>query len=174
MASSGEKKLCYSIGYEQPVCGSMTATHNETPALLSMDAREGTVSGPGGTVRLEPKVMAVLTVLARYSGHVVSREELLDAVWPDAVVTENTVSRCIYQLREQLGRIAQQNAGGSAGLIETLPKRGYRLTVNIEQLPSELRITGDTLLIRLRRPTVLGFGIVLFVLFVLAYLAFFA
>ena len=53
----------------------------------TMDPREGTVAGPGGNVRLEPKVMAVLVVLATYSAHVVSRAELLDAVWPVAVIT---------------------------------------------------------------------------------------
>ena len=144
-----------------------------TSAVLSMDPREGTVSGPGGTVRLEPKVMAVLAVLARYSGHVVSRDELLDTVWPDAVVTENTVSRCIYQLRENLGRVADTAGTPKRELIETLPKRGYRLTAAVEQLPSELKISGDTLLIRLRRPTALVLGVIAFALFVIAYVAFF-
>lgn len=144
-----------------------------TTAFLSIDLREGTVSGPGGTVRLEPKVMEVLAVLARYSGHVVSRDELLDAVWPGAVVTENTLSRCIYQLRENLGRVAQKEGGTTRELIETLPKRGYRLTIAIEQLPSELKISGDSLLIRLRRPTALTLGIIAFALFVLLYVVFF-
>ncbi len=144
-----------------------------TTAFLSMDLREGTVSGPGGTVRLEPKVMQVLAVLARYSGHVVSRDELLDAVWPGAVVTENTVSRCVYQLRESLGRVAGKEGGTKRELIETLPKRGYRLTAAVEQLPSELKISGDSLLIRLRRPTALTLGIIALALFVLLYVVFF-
>ncbi len=144
-----------------------------TTAFLSMDLREGTVSGPGGTVRLEPKVMEVLGVLARYSGHVVSRDELLDTVWRGAVVTENTVSRCVYQLREGLGRVAGNGESGTTKeLIETLPKRGYRLTVAVEQMPTEIRITGDTLLIRLRRPTALALGLIAFALFVLIYAVF--
>jgi DNA-binding winged helix-turn-helix (wHTH) protein len=67
-----------------------------------LDAQEGTVAGPGGSVRLEPKVMEVLRQLSKHAGRVVPRDELMDAVWPGVVVTEHTLSRCIYQLRNQL------------------------------------------------------------------------
>ena len=103
----------------------------ETQAAPSftVDPLEGTVVGPGGTVRLEPKVMDVLRLLTRHSGHVVARAELMDTVWPDVVVTEHTLSRCIYQLRTELGRIA---GDPDFQPIETLPKRGYRLLANVE------------------------------------------
>lgn len=101
-----------------------------------MDPREGTVTGPTGTVRLEPRVMEVLAVLSRQPGRVVSREELLETVWPGVVVTEHTLSRCIYQLRHELGKI-----GGAPddeyNPIETLPKRGYRLLPGLEILPAK-------------------------------------
>jgi DNA-binding winged helix-turn-helix (wHTH) protein len=80
--------------------------------------------------------MEVLTVLSGQPGRVVSRDELLEKVWPDVIVTEHTLSRCIYQLRHELGKI-----GGTPGKeynpIETLPKRGYRLLANVETLPVE-------------------------------------
>ncbi|MDH3431796.1 MAG: transcriptional regulator [Gammaproteobacteria bacterium] len=95
---------------------------------LSIDSQEGTVKGPGGSVRLEPKVMDVLQLLSRHAGRVVSRNELMDAVWPDVVVTEHTLSRCVYQLRNQLGKIA---GDPDQPLIETLPKRGYRLLADV-------------------------------------------
>ena len=104
---------------------------NRVLPTLTMDPREGTVAGPGRNVRLEPKVMAVLVVLARYSAHVVSRAELLDAVWPGVVVTEYTSSRCIYQLREQLGKVCSHNGVADYNPIETLPKRGYRLLATV-------------------------------------------
>lgn len=125
--------------------------------VLSIDVAEGTVSGPRGTVRLEPKVMSVLSVLARYSGHVVSRKILMDAVWGDAVVTEHTLSRCIYQLREQLGRTI-----GDGQVVETLPKRGYRLLVQIEQSPTDFRIHGQSLLIEIKRRGLLLWGSIAF------------
>jgi DNA-binding winged helix-turn-helix (wHTH) protein len=105
----------------------------ESPRF-TVDPREGTVAGPGGTVRLEPKVMAVLGVLSRHPGHVVPREELLDTVWPGVVVTEHTLSRCIYQLRHELGKIGQNPDQENYNPIETLPKRGYRLLATVETL----------------------------------------
>ena len=138
---------------------------------LVLDYREGTVTGPAGTVRLEPKVMDVLAVLSRYSGHVVSRSDLLDAVWKDVVVTEATLSRCIYQLREGLREAAVGRRGGDFDAIETLPRRGYRLLVDVESSPDEIRVSGDKLFIELRRPHVLVGGLVLFVVVVAVVLA---
>jgi DNA-binding winged helix-turn-helix (wHTH) protein len=102
---------------------------NQVSPEFAVDASEGAVTGPGGTVRLEPKVMDVLLLLSRQAGRVVPRNELMDAVWPDVVVTEHTLSRCIYQLRNQLGKISDR---ADDPIIETLPKRGYRLLANIE------------------------------------------
>lgn len=104
----------------------------DAPPKLTVDPREGTVAGPGGTVRLEPKVMEVLELLAKHPGKVVSRTELLDTVWPGVVVTEHTLSRCIYQLRNELGKIGTKHGESDYNPIETLAKRGYRLLATIE------------------------------------------
>jgi hypothetical protein len=80
--------------------------------------------------------MEVLTELARHRGRVVSRNELLDAVWPNVVVTEHTLTRCIYQLRTELGRIGTGPDQPDFDPIETLPKRGYRLLVNVDASPA--------------------------------------
>ena len=105
---------------------------------LTVDPREGTVAGPGGDVRLEPKVMEVLRVLAGQPGRLVSRDELLAAVWPDVVVTEHTLNRCIYQLRHELAGIGRKPGEPDYDPIETLPKRGYRLLTNVETLSAEV------------------------------------
>ena len=99
---------------------------------FTLDPREGVVIGPGGTVRLEPKVMQVLTVLTGHPGHVVSRNELMDKVWPGVIVTEHTLTRCIYQLRRDLHEASGQQESADFNPIETLPKRGYRLLVSFE------------------------------------------
>jgi DNA-binding winged helix-turn-helix (wHTH) protein len=111
----------------------------ETHPRFTLDEREGTVTGPGGTVRLEPRVMAVLAELAGHHGRVVPREELLDTVWPDVVVTEYTLNRCIYRLRRELARIAGNGAVAGGDLIETLPKRGYRLLVDVGSVPAPVK-----------------------------------
>ena len=109
----------------------------EAHPRFTIDQREGTVTGPAGTVRLEPRVMEVLTVLAGQRGHVVPREELLDRIWPDVVVTDYTLNRCIYRLRRTLGRIAGKDRAAGTELIETLPKRGYRLLADVSNLPAQ-------------------------------------
>jgi hypothetical protein len=76
--------------------------------------------------------MEVLSVLSSHSGRVVSRDELLDTVWPNVIVTEHTLSRCIYQLRHELGKIGGKPGQADYNPIETLPKRGYRLLAKIE------------------------------------------
>ena len=92
---------------------------------FTVDPVAGGMVGPAGREQLDPKVMQVLVVLARHAGEVVPRHELLEQVWPGVVVGDDVLSRCIYQLRRHL-----RQAGGDprhAGLVETLPKRGYRL-----------------------------------------------
>ncbi len=114
-----------------PAAGGRLLIVTEATPRFTVDKQEGTVAGPGGTVRLEPKVMDVLGLLSRHAGRVVPRNELMDAVWPDVIVTEHTLSRCVYQLRHQLGKIAGQP---DQALIETLPKRGYRLLADVESV----------------------------------------
>jgi DNA-binding winged helix-turn-helix (wHTH) protein len=106
-----------------------------------LDEREGTVTGPGGSLRLEPRVMAVLSELARQRGRVVSRQELHDTIWPDVVVTDYTLNRCIYRLRRALDRVAGNGDGDGSEFIETLPKRGYRLLADIGTAPAQDRPT---------------------------------
>jgi len=108
----------------------------QTNPGFTLDEREGTVTGPGGTLRLEPRVMDVLAMLARHQGRVVPREELIETLWPGVVVTEYTLNRCIYRLRRALDRIAGHGARTGAELIETLPKRGYRLLADVRYAPA--------------------------------------
>ena len=67
--------------------------------------------------------MEVLLRLVAAAGEVVTKEALMADVWKGLVVSDFALSRCIYQLRKNLGRVA----GTKESPIETLPKRGYRL-----------------------------------------------
>ncbi len=109
----------------------MAVQANSLPTF-TVDPRDGTVEGPAGTVRLEPKVMEVLAVLMGHPGEVVSRDELLTAVWPGVVVTEHTLSRCIYQLRHAMREVGGVTGNREFNPIETLPKRGYRLLASFK------------------------------------------
>lgn len=75
---------------------------------------------------LAPKAMAVLTYLAENQGKVVSHDALLDRVWPDTVVSPNTLQRSIAQLRKALG-----DDGKVQVYIKTHAKQGYSLECDV-------------------------------------------
>jgi TolB-like protein/DNA-binding winged helix-turn-helix (wHTH) protein len=81
-----------------------------------------TVSNNGTTAHLEPKVMEVLLCLAAQPGEPVSKEHLLRTVWPDTFVSDDVLTRSISELR----RVFADDAKDSH-IIQTIPKRGYRL-----------------------------------------------
>ena len=83
---------------------------------------DGTVLSPGGLRRIGPRPMALLLTLAAQPGKVLGREELMIEVWSGVVVSDETLSRCISDLRQALGDDPR-----SPRFIETLARRGYRL-----------------------------------------------
>jgi DNA-binding winged helix-turn-helix (wHTH) protein/Tol biopolymer transport system component len=85
-----------------------------------------TIANNGTRLRLEPKVLNVLVYLAEHRGEVVSKDELIRAVWQDACVTDDTLTRAIYELRKVL-----QDDTKQPKFIQTIPRRGYRLIASI-------------------------------------------
>jgi len=72
-------------------------------------------------VRLTPKLLSVLGVLAERAGQVVTKEEIFRAAWPDTEVSESALTSCIQELRHALRDDARRPR-----LIETVHRRGYR------------------------------------------------
>ncbi|HEX2139531.1 MAG TPA: tetratricopeptide repeat protein [Woeseiaceae bacterium] len=106
--------------------------HGFTIGDCEVRAEDGTVLTPSGLRRLGPRPMALLLLLAAQPGKVFSREELMAEVWAGLVVSDETLSRCISDIRQAL-----DDNRRAPRYIETLARRGYRL---IEQ-PCPL--TGD-------------------------------
>jgi pimeloyl-ACP methyl ester carboxylesterase/DNA-binding winged helix-turn-helix (wHTH) protein len=77
----------------------------------------------GAPVPLRAQALAVLACLVRQRGHVVSRDELMRAVWRDVVVTDGSLAQCINEIRHALGDDAHR-------IVQTVPKRGYRLVAD--------------------------------------------
>lgn len=73
-----------------------------------------------------PKALAVLSYLAKHHGDVVSQDELLKHVWPETIVSPNTLQRSIAQLRKALG-----DNGKGQTLIKTHAKQGYSLEASV-------------------------------------------
>ncbi len=91
-----------------------------------------TLIGSRGTVRIEHKAMQVLAYLAAHADEVVSRDELLSAVWPDVAVTDHVLTVAISGLRKALGDDAR-----APSFVVTVPRRGFRLIASVEALPEE-------------------------------------
>lgn len=79
-------------------------------------------------IHLTPKVFEVLAYLLRHAGRLVTKDELLSAVWPDTVVGEASLTVCIREIRKALGDQPQ-----APQFIETKHRRGYRFIAPITQ-----------------------------------------
>ena len=84
----------------------------------------------GVPVSLEPKALRLLLYLIQNHGRLVRKQELLDAVWADAAVTESALTRSIGLLRKTLDDDSREPR-----FIETVPTAGYRFIAQVEIAP---------------------------------------
>ena len=91
-----------------------------------VDPAGGCLTRGEQTVKLEPKVMTVLQCLARVPGKVVSREELESVAWAGTVVGYDALASSIIKLRK-----AFDDDSRNPHVIETVPKKGYRLIAEV-------------------------------------------
>lgn len=89
----------------------------------------------GELVQLPAKALDTLLVLIQRRGEVVTKEDLIKAVWPDAFVEEGNLSQSIHVLRRALGESVEEHR-----YIVTVPGRGYRFVADLREIPE---IKGD-------------------------------
>ncbi len=82
--------------------------------------------GPDGEIKLRPKSYELLRHLVRHPGRLVGREELLNAVWGHAAVTDDSLTQCLVEIRRALGDNARR-------IVRTVPRRGYLLDVPVSR-----------------------------------------
>jgi TolB-like protein/Tfp pilus assembly protein PilF len=85
---------------------------------FTLDARSASLRSDGKPTPLRPKSFDVLLHLVRNRGRLVSKDELIDKVWSNVFVTENSLAQCIKEIRQALSDDRQT-------MIETVAKRGY-------------------------------------------------
>ena len=93
---------------------------------FELDDRELRLSEDGTPVQVEPKGLRLLVYLIENRNRLVRKQELLDAVWHDAMVTENALTRVIALLRKALNEDSR-----IPRYIETVPTAGYRFIANV-------------------------------------------
>jgi pimeloyl-ACP methyl ester carboxylesterase/DNA-binding winged helix-turn-helix (wHTH) protein len=86
-----------------------------------LDPDRGDLQGTCGPVPLTPKALAVLQYLAQKAGKLVTKQELLDALWPDVFVADGALKVCIREIRSAL-----EDDARAPRFIETAHRRGYR------------------------------------------------
>lgn len=90
-----------------------------------LDVRRSRLMRDGAEVALRPKAFDLLHHLLRNADRLLTRDELTQALWPGVVVTDDSLSRCISDLRSALG-------DGDQRLIKTVARRGYRFAAPVE------------------------------------------
>jgi serine/threonine-protein kinase len=97
-----------------------------------LDAGQRILSRDGQDIPLSLKAVEILLVLVAHRGRIVSKNELLDAVWKDVVVEESNLYGYLHTLRNTLG-----NDRDGKPYVETLPRRGYRFNGDVRPAPSQ-------------------------------------
>jgi predicted ATPase/DNA-binding winged helix-turn-helix (wHTH) protein len=97
---------------------------------FTLDVGRGAVLKGGEEVKLRPKVYEALKYLVENPGRLIGKQELIQAVWPDSFVTDDSLVQCTVELRRALGDREQQ-------LLKTVPRRGYLFAAEVTRaLPS--------------------------------------
>lgn len=122
---SGSDSVCYRFG------------------AFHLDEAEHLLLRSGVKVPLTPKVFHILLILVQHAGRSVTKQYLLQNVWPDTFVEEANLSVNVATLRKALG-----DGTGEFKYIETLPRLGYRFIANVISEPwqktaSRPRVTAD-------------------------------
>jgi len=98
-------------------------------ADVEVRERNYSIAKAGQVLPVEPKVFRLLLYLLHNSRRVIGKEELLNAVWGDAAVTENSLTRSLFKLRRLLDDDAREPR-----YIETVSTVGYRMICSVEVL----------------------------------------
>jgi TolB-like protein len=121
-------------------------------AGYTLNFAQGRLRDASGDVLLRPKPFALLGYMVRNAGRVLSKDELLDAVWPDVTVTEDSLAQCVHALRDGLGPVGPS-------LVKTVPRRGYLFVLPPAPVSQVSRVEtppapGDASVLRPRRSSI--------------------
>jgi adenylate cyclase len=88
-------------------------------------------SAAGEQIELRPRSFAVLRMLAENAGRLVCKDEIIAKVWGDVVVTEDSLTQCIADIRKAI-------ADEDHHVLRTVPRRGYLLAASANELPGRV------------------------------------
>src|SRR5262249_19947508 len=106
--------------------------------MFRLEPAERRLQRTGQTISLTPKAFDTLVFLVERAGHLVEKEELMKALWPDSFVEDANLAQQVFTLRKVLG---ETDEGGQ--FIETVARKGFRfvapvtITAQPEQVSAE-------------------------------------
>lgn len=129
----------FTVGHESDLTASDSRSAPERLRFsgFELDLRLKELRRDGCTVALRPKPLAVLVYLIEHRDRVVSKDELLERVWPDVVVGEMALTSAVRDLRRAL-----RDREGGEGLIATRPGHGYRFMGAVGPLATATVVQG--------------------------------
>lgn len=98
-----------------------------------IDATERLLWRDGEVVALTPKVFDTLLVLVENSGHILTKDEMMKAVWANSNVEEANLTKNISTLRKALTQTSETDQ-----YIETIPWRGYRFSAGVREVSDQI------------------------------------
>ena len=102
-----------------------------------LDLTRGSLLRGTEEIKLRPKTFEVLTHLVANSGRLVSKTELIEAVWPNTAVTDDSLVQCLIEVRRALGNVGQH-------IVKTVPRRGYLFDAQVLRRDSSEQPTVHT------------------------------
>ena len=97
---------------------------------FELDSERAELRAPdGGTIRLRPKTLEILRLLAGNAGRVLSKQQLMEAVWPNVHVGEDSLFQCIREIRTALGDDKRQ-------VVRVISGRGYLFQAEVTEVPA--------------------------------------
>jgi DNA-binding winged helix-turn-helix (wHTH) protein/Flp pilus assembly protein TadD len=94
---------------------------------FELDSERAELRAPdGGTIRLRPKTLEILRLLAGSSGRVLSKQQLMEAVWPNVHVGEDSLFQCIREIRAALGDDKRE-------VVRVISGRGYLFQAQVTE-----------------------------------------
>src|ERR1700742_279942 len=102
-------------------------------AQFTLDLEAGCLRAGHAEIVLRPKSFALLRYLIENANRLVSKDELMRAVWPNVIVSDDSLKRCVSEVRTALDDKTHR-------IVKTVPRRGFRFIAPLFDVPAETPI----------------------------------
>src|SRR5438105_2412174 len=96
----------------------------------TLDLTRGCLRSLSGETELRPKTFELLRYLVENAGRLISKDELVNAVWPNVIVSDDSLAQCVSELRHALKDSERR-------IIKTVPRRGYLFAAPVSVRPEQ-------------------------------------